>query len=227
MVCSFSSCCCGGEVVAPQDLCVKRPGTDFAQAGSTTSSGTARTPPVPRDRVLVEADIAGEAGARSDACAVVECAPVSAARRRIAVVTGTRAEWGLLAPCRRISATTSRFGFCRSTPSRRATVAVPRTIAEVEAFAGLCASCARRRVAPLPKSSARATGRADDAAALGRGVSALAAEFARLSPDFVMVLGDRIEAFAAGRERCIDRRLSRRARPRRRYSGRCRQRADW
>ncbi|MFM7050940.1 MAG: UDP-N-acetylglucosamine 2-epimerase, partial [Planctomycetota bacterium] len=41
------------------------------------------------------------------------------------------------------------------------------------------------------------TGRLADAAALGRGVTALAALFARLAPDAVVVLGDRIEAFAA------------------------------
>lgn len=126
---------------------------------------------------------------------------MSAARRRIAVVTGTRAEWGLLAPvCRRIAA---REDLALSVCAGGAHLLSPRdggspTIAEIEAFAGELAHHARGvELRRFEMQRAGDSGRAADAAALGRGVSALAAEFARLSPEFVVVLGDRIEAFAA------------------------------
>jgi UDP-hydrolysing UDP-N-acetyl-D-glucosamine 2-epimerase len=48
---------------------------------------------------------------------------------------------------------------------------------------------------PMPEAG-RAT-RRDDARAVGRGVGGFADVFARLEPDWVVVLGDRIEAFAA------------------------------
>jgi UDP-hydrolysing UDP-N-acetyl-D-glucosamine 2-epimerase len=41
------------------------------------------------------------------------------------------------------------------------------------------------------------TSRADDVQALGRGIARLGRSFERLSPDWIVVLGDRIEAFAA------------------------------
>ncbi len=49
----------------------------------------------------------------------------------------------------------------------------------------------------VPMQIAGRTSRADDAEALGRGVSRFARSFMHLSPDWVVVLGDRIEAFAA------------------------------
>jgi UDP-hydrolysing UDP-N-acetyl-D-glucosamine 2-epimerase len=122
---------------------------------------------------------------------------VNARGRRIAVVTGTRAEWGLLAPvCRAIAA---RKDLSLVVLAGGAHLLAPRdgghpTIAEVSAFVQATAGVELRSFAMQRDGE---SGRAADAEALGRGVSALAAEFARSAPDLVVVLGDRIEAFAA------------------------------
>ncbi len=108
--------------------------------------------------------------------------------RRIAVVTGTRAEWGILKPvCMAIRA---RNELSLHVVAGGAHLLAPaRTIDEVRAFApGLV---------EFPMQIAGEFGRAADARALGRGVTALAEVFAVLVPDVVLVLGDRIEAFAA------------------------------
>jgi UDP-hydrolysing UDP-N-acetyl-D-glucosamine 2-epimerase len=49
----------------------------------------------------------------------------------------------------------------------------------------------------VPMQMAGKTGRAEDAESLARGVARFAREFERLAPDWVVVLGDRIEPFAA------------------------------
>ena len=128
--------------------------------------------------------------------------------RRIAVVTGTRAEWGLLAPV--CEAIVSRGDLALEVCAGGAHLlkpprGLPRhgdptfgssthllfqpTIEWVE-------SCGHR-VHRFEMQREGETGRLADAAALGRGVTALAALFAQLAPDVVVVLGDRIEAFAA------------------------------
>jgi UDP-hydrolysing UDP-N-acetyl-D-glucosamine 2-epimerase len=104
--------------------------------------------------------------------------------RRIAVVTGTRAESGLLQPVMRA----------------------------IDHHPGLTLQCVAagmhfvndtwRQIgfpiaARVRMQRAGQTGRHADAAALGRGVSVFAEAFAALSPDVVVILGDRIEAFAA------------------------------
>ena len=108
--------------------------------------------------------------------------------RRIAVVTGTRAEWGLLRPvCEAIQA---ERGLSLEVLAGGAHLLPPaRTIDEVRAFAP--------SLREFSMQVAGDSGRAADARALGRGVSALADHFAVLEPDIVVVLGDRIEAFAA------------------------------
>lgn len=111
--------------------------------------------------------------------------------RTVAVVTGTRAEFGLLRPVMRA---------IERSPRLRLRVAVAgahllppaRTIREVEAEFAVAARVPMQRAAP-----GGAVTRASDAAALGRGVDGFARAFARLRPDWVVVLGDRIEAFAA------------------------------
>lgn len=108
--------------------------------------------------------------------------------RTVAIVTGTRAEFGLLRPV---------IDAARAHPRLRTHIIAAgahflppaRTIGEVEAAYPIAA---RVRMQSPGK-----TGRAADAAALGRGVSGFATAFARLKPDWVVVLGDRIEAFAA------------------------------
>ncbi len=109
-------------------------------------------------------------------------------RRRVAVVTGSRAEFGLLAPVMRAIA---------AHPSLELQVVV--------AGAHLLPPSETRRevaaefeiAAEVPMQRPGETGRAADARALGRGVSGFAEAFDRLAPDFVLLLGDRIEPFAA------------------------------
>ncbi len=118
--------------------------------------------------------------------------------RRITVVTGTRAEWGLLRPV--CDAIVARRDLALEVCAGGAHLLEPArggddpgrgpTIAFVE-------SSGLGGVHRFEMQRAGETGRLADAAALGRGVSALAELFARLSPDAVVVLGDRIEAFAA------------------------------
>ena len=115
-----------------------------------------------------------------------------AAVRRIAVVTGTRAEWGLLeCVCDAIAA---RPGLALEICAGGAHLVplsdgAPPTIALVERKFGA--------VHRFTMQSAGASGRLADARAVGLGISALADIFARIVPDVVVVLGDRIEAFAA------------------------------
>jgi len=108
--------------------------------------------------------------------------------RRVAVVTGTRAEWGLLRPvCESIRA---ERGLALEVLAGGAHLLPPaRTIDEVRAFAP--------SLHEFSMQVAGDSGRLADARALGRGVMALADHFASRTPDIVLVLGDRIEAFAA------------------------------
>ena len=108
--------------------------------------------------------------------------------RRIAVVTGTRAEWGLLRPvCESIR---REPGLSLQVVAGGAHLLAPaRTIDEVRAFAPA--------LVEFPMQVAGETGRLADARALGRGIAVLADILATAAPDIVVVLGDRIEAFAA------------------------------
>lgn len=107
---------------------------------------------------------------------------------RVMVVTGTRAEFGLLI---------STIEAIRSHPDLELVLVAAGahligdtpTIQEIRG---------RFEVdAEVPLQISGETGRIADAAALGRGVSEFAATIDRLRPDLVLVLGDRIEAFAA------------------------------
>ncbi|MFG0251912.1 MAG: UDP-N-acetylglucosamine 2-epimerase [Phycisphaerales bacterium JB038] len=107
--------------------------------------------------------------------------------RRIAVVTGTRAEFGLLRPV--MDAIAARPELELLVLAAGAHLLPPaETIREVEA--------AYKIAARIPMQRAGETGRLADAAALGRGVQGFAEAFTRLQPQVVLVLGDRIEAFA-------------------------------
>lgn len=110
------------------------------------------------------------------------------ARLRIAVATGTRAEFGLLEPVMRavrghesLELITLVAGAHFLKPSE--------TWREVDAAFGVDAR--------IPMQREGETGRLADAAALGRGVEGFARALADLRPDWVVVLGDRIEALAA------------------------------
>ncbi len=112
--------------------------------------------------------------------------------RPVAVVTGSRAEFGLLSPVMRAIDEEAGLSL-RVVAAGSHLVGERPTVGEVEASFGVSAR--------VPMQIGGAAGRAADAAALGRGVSGFAAAFSELLGDegtgWVVVLGDRIEAFAA------------------------------
>lgn len=104
--------------------------------------------------------------------------------RTIAVVTGTRAEAGLLQPVMRaIDAHPELELRCVAAGMHLVT----------DTLDDLSFAIAAR----VPMQAPGKVGRLADAAATGHGVSGFAAVFEQLNPDVVLVLGDRIEAFAA------------------------------
>lgn len=115
------------------------------------------------------------------------------ARRTVAVITGTRAEFGLLRPVMHAIGKSPRLRL-KVIAGGAHLLPPARTIREVEAEFHIAATVPMQRPAA---GSAKAITRAADAAALGRGVEGFARAFARTKPDWVVVLGDRIEAFAA------------------------------
>ena len=107
---------------------------------------------------------------------------------RVLVVTGTRAEFGLLEPVMRaidaheeLDLRVAAGGSHLLPPAR--TIDVVRERVRVDAV--------------LEMQSAGEVGRLADARALGRGVSGFAEAIGGLDPHWLVVLGDRIEAFAA------------------------------
>lgn len=107
----------------------------------------------------------------------------------IAVVTGTRAEFGLLRPVLEAIAARPELDL-RLAVTGTHLLPPDHTAAEVRAAFPVAVE--------IPMQEPGVVGRAADAAALGRGVSGFAAWLAEDPPDWVLVLGDRIEAFAAG-----------------------------
>ena len=106
----------------------------------------------------------------------------------VLVVTGSRADFGLLLPV--MSAVDAHPGLTlRVAVTGTHTLPPATTIDDV-----------RRRVrvdAVVPMQEPGRTGRPADARALGRGVSGFADLIGTLEPGWVVVLGDRVEAFAA------------------------------
>lgn len=111
--------------------------------------------------------------------------------RTVAVVTGTRAEFGLLRPVMRAIQMSPRLRL-KVIAAGAHLLPPARTIREVEAEFAVAAEVPMQRAA-----AGKEVTRAADAAALGRGVEGFARAFSRHTPDWVVVLGDRIEAFAA------------------------------
>ncbi len=111
-----------------------------------------------------------------------------ATRRRVAVVTGTRAEFGLLRPVMLAIA-------ARPDLELAVIAAGSHLIAPALTFHEVKQAFAIADIVPMQ--IAGKTGRAEDAEALGRGIGRFARSFEKLRPDWVVVLGDRIEAFAA------------------------------
>ena len=108
--------------------------------------------------------------------------------RRVAVITGSRADFGLLRST--MDAIETHPDLELQVVASGAHLLPPdRTIEEVRS---------RVRVdAVVEMQSPGVFGRSADAAAVGRGVSGFAEVLDRLDPQVVLVLGDRIEAFAA------------------------------
>jgi UDP-hydrolysing UDP-N-acetyl-D-glucosamine 2-epimerase len=103
------------------------------------------------------------------------------------VVTGTRAEFGLLEPVMRAIAADRRLRPCAIATGTHLTTGTWRDIRaagfDIEA-----------RVRMQRKGQ---SGRSADVAALARGVAGFGRQFESIRPDFVVVLGDRIEVLAA------------------------------
>lgn len=109
--------------------------------------------------------------------------------RKVAVVTGSRAEFGLLRPV--MAAVDAHPGLELLVIAAGAHLIPPaETFREVRKAFPVADSVPMQKPGPAT--------RLDDAQALGRGVSRFARSFAGLRPDWAVVLGDRIEAFAAG-----------------------------
>jgi UDP-hydrolysing UDP-N-acetyl-D-glucosamine 2-epimerase len=115
-------------------------------------------------------------------------APKTPGKKRIAVVTGTRAEFGLLRPV--MTAIAAQPSLELAVIAAGSHLLLPaNTVQEVkQAF---------RVGAVVPIQQPGKHTRIDDAEALGRGVSRFARTFYKMNVDCVVVLGDRIEAFAA------------------------------
>lgn len=108
--------------------------------------------------------------------------------RRIAVVTGTRAEFGLLTPV--MNAVKDRPDCELLVIAAGSHLIQPAvTYREVKALFDVADS--------IPMQTAGKIGRDHDVEALGKGIGRFGRSFDRLRPDWVVVLGDRIEAFAA------------------------------
>jgi len=109
--------------------------------------------------------------------------------RRICVVTGTRAEYGLLRPIMRAVGETRGLALQTVATGMHLARRFGYTVREIERDG--FAIDARVRMTPTADTNAAM------AAGVGTGIRGLAAAFADLHPDVVLVLGDRVEAFAA------------------------------
>lgn len=113
---------------------------------------------------------------------------MSMAQRKVAAVTGTRAEFGLLEPVMRAIEAhpdLQLLTFCAGAHF----LAPANTWTEVAAKFAIHAR--------IDMQLRQHTGRLADSRALGRGIIAMTDALERFEPDWVLVLGDRIEALAA------------------------------
>lgn len=107
---------------------------------------------------------------------------------RVAVVTGSRADFGLLTPVMR--AIGERADLDLLVIAAGAHLIPPAlTFRDVKALFPVADS--------IPMQTAGRTGRVADVESVGKGVARFGRSFERMRPDWVVVLGDRIEAFAA------------------------------
>lgn len=117
-------------------------------------------------------------------------------KRRVLVVTGTRAEFGLLRPVMR--AVLDRGGVDGGEDGDLELLVVAAGSHLVLPAVSFREIKAEFEIADsIPMQVAGRVGRDEDVEAVGRGISRFGRSFALLDPDWVVVLGDRIEAFAA------------------------------
>lgn len=114
----------------------------------------------------------------------------AADRRRVAVVTGTRAEFGLLKPVMRAIADHPALHL-------QVVAAGSHLVSPGETYRDVKAHFEAHIAGLVPMQTAGRTGRVEDCESLGKGVARFARCFERINPHWVLVLGDRIEAFAA------------------------------
>lgn len=117
---------------------------------------------------------------------------------RIAVATGCRADYGLLRPVMRAIAASDALVL-------QPVVAGLHLLPDVNTCTEVAADF--DIAAEVPMQRAERTGRTADAAALGRGIIGFAEVFERIGSDVAVVLGDRIEAFAAAAAASVGGRL--------------------
>lgn len=110
--------------------------------------------------------------------------------RRIAVVTGTRAEFGLLKPVMRAIQ-------ARQDQQLLVIAAGSHLVSPATTYREVKAAFADSIAGAIPMQVAGRNGRDADVEALATGIARFGRLFSRLQPDWVVVLGDRIEALAA------------------------------
>ncbi len=111
-----------------------------------------------------------------------------ATKRRVLVVTGSRAEFGLLRPVMAAIRKNKKLEL-------RVCVAGEHLLGPALTWREVAKEF--RIDAKVPMQRAGDRGRRDHAAACGRGMTEFASVYKRIEPEWVVVLGDRIEAFAA------------------------------
>lgn len=118
-------------------------------------------------------------------------------RRRILVVTGSRAEFGLLHPVMSAIADHRTLELLVAVAGSHLVPASPGATPTWRDVAAAGFAIHARVAMQRPGRSAAERSRLDDARAVARGVEGFARTIQLLSPHCVLVLGDRIEAFAA------------------------------
>lgn len=114
--------------------------------------------------------------------------------RKIAIVTGTRAEFGLLKPV--MYAVAKRADLELMVIAAGSHLVQPAlTYREIKQEFHVIDS--------IPMQTVGRVGRWADVESVGKGIGRFGRSFERLRPDIVVVLGDRIEAFAAASAACI------------------------
>lgn len=130
----------------------------------------------------------GEPALRPDGAPDPAPDPALRDKRRVAIVTGTRAEFGLLRPIMHAVHRHANLELAVIAAGSHL-VSPALTFRDVKAEFNIADS--------VPMQIAGRVGRAEDVESVARGVARFGRAFARLRPDWVVVLGDRIEAFAA------------------------------